>query len=74
MTNNELLLLIRKHTLTLIEKTKRKSQETLEVKLTQSRKTLSFNLPKNSSEEAKWLLAVTSFEATIVFELLQQEN
>ena len=59
--NNELLLLIKKHTDTLIEQTKTKPQETLEFKMDKQRQTFSFIPPINSIEEDKWLLSVSSF-------------
>ena len=62
--NNELLLLNKKHTDTLIEQTKTKPQETPEFTMNKQIQTFSFKLPFNLSEEGKWLLAVTSFEAT----------
>ena len=62
--NNELLLLIKKHTDTLIEQTKTKPQETLEFKMNKQRQTFSFNTLINLVEEGKWLLAVSSFECT----------
>ena len=62
--NNELLLLIKKHTDTLIKQTKTKPQETLEFKMNKQRQTISFNPPINFFEEDKWLLAVSSFECT----------
>ena len=62
--NNELLLLIKKHTNTLIEQTKTKPQETLEFKMTQSKQTFSFNPPINLVEEGKRLLAVSLFDCT----------
>ena len=62
--NNELLLLIKKHTDTLIEQTKTKPQETLEFKMNKQMETFSFNPPVNLVEEGKWLLAVSSFECT----------
>ena len=62
--NNELLLLIKKHTDTLIEQTKTKPQETLEFKMNKQMQTFSFNPPINLLEEGKWLLAVSSFECT----------
>ena len=62
--NNELLLLIKKHTDTLIEQTKTKPQETLEFKKNKQRQTFSFLPPINLIEEGKWLLAVSSFECT----------
>ena len=73
--NIELLLLIKKHTDALIEQTKTKPQETLEYKMNKQMQTFSFNLPINISEEAKWLLAVTSFETTNpVFNLNNENN
>ena len=62
--NNELLLLIKKHTDTLIEQTKTKPQETLEFKMNKQRQTFSFNPPINLVEEGKWLIAVCSLECT----------
>ena len=62
--NIELLLSIKKHTDTLIEQMKSRPQETLEFKMKKQMETFSFNPPKNLSEEGKWLLAVTSSEAT----------
>ena len=62
--NNELLLLIKKHTDTLIEQTKTRPQETLEFKMNKQTQTFSFNPPINFIEEDKWLLAVSSFECT----------
>ena len=43
--NNELLLLIKKHTGTLIEQTKTKPQETLEFKMKKQIQTFSFSPP-----------------------------
>ena len=48
----------------LIEKTETKPQRMLEVKMNKERDTISFNHPITLFEEGKWLLAVTSFEAT----------
>ena len=62
--NNDMLLLYKKHTNTLIEQTKSKPQKTLEFKLNKQMETFSFNPPIHFFEEAKWLLAVTCFEAT----------
>ena len=73
--NNELLLLIKKHTDTLIEQTKTKPQETLEFKMDKHRQTFSFNPPVNLTEEDKWLLAVSSFECTnSVFNITDEKN
>ena len=62
--NNELLLLIKKHTDTLIEQTRTKPQETLEFKMKKQMQTFSFDSPINLVEEGEWLLAVSSFECT----------
>ena len=62
--NNELLLLIKKHTDTLIEHTRTKPQETLEFKMNKQMQTFSFIPPINLLEEGKWLLGVSSFECT----------
>ena len=73
--NNELLLLIKKHTDTLIEQTKTKPQETLEFKMNKQMQTFSFNPPINLVEEDKWLLAVSSFECTnSVFNITNDNN
>ena len=73
--NNELLLLIKKHTDTLIQQTKTKPQETLEFKMIQSKQTFSFNSPINLVEEGKWLLRVTSLECTnSVFNITHENN
>ena len=62
--NNELLLLIKKHTDTLIEQTKTKPQETLEFKMNKQKQTFSFNPPINLIEEGKWLMAVSLLNCT----------
>ena len=73
--NNELLLLIKKHTDILIEQTKTKPQETLEFKMNKQMQTFSFNLPINLLEEGKWLLGVTSLECTnSVFNITNENN
>ena len=73
--NNELLLLIKKHTDTLIENTKRKPQETLEFKMDKQMQTFSFNPPINLVEEGKWLLAVSWLECTnSVFNITNENN
>ena len=73
--NNELLLLIKKHTDTLIEQTKTRPQETLEFKADKQMQTFSFNPPINLIEEDKWLLAVSSFECTnSVFNITNDNN
>ena len=73
--NNELLLLIKKHTDTLIKNTLTKPQDTLEFKMIKQRQTFSFNPPINLVEEGKWLLAVSSFECTnSVFNISNENN
>ena len=73
--NNELLLLIKKHTDTLIQQTKTKPQETLEFKMIQSKQTFSFNPSINLVEEGKWLLAVSLFDCTnSVFNITIENN
>ena len=73
--NNELLLLIKKHTHTLIENTKTKPQETLEFKMDKQMQTFSFNPPINLFEDDKWLLSVSSFECTnSVFNITNENN
>ena len=62
--NNELLLLFKKHTDTLIEQTKTKPQETLDLKMNKQTQNFSFNPAINSVEEGKLLLAVSSLECT----------
>ena len=73
--NNELLLLVKKHTDTLIEQTKTKPQETLEFKMNKHNQTFSFIPSINLLEEGKWLLAVSSFECTnSVFNITNENN
>ena len=70
-----MLLLIKKHTVTLIEQTKTKPQETLEVKMDKQMQTFSFSPPINLVEEGKWLLAVSSFECmNSVFNINNENN
>ena len=72
--NNELLLLIKKHTDTLIEQTKTKPQGTLEFKKNKQMQTFSFNPPINLVE-GKWLLGVSSLECTnSVFNITNENN
>ena len=67
--------MIKKHTDTLIEQTRTKPQETLEIKMNKQRQTFSFNPPINLIEEDKWLLAVSSFECTnSVFNITDENN
>ena len=72
---NELLLLFKKHTDTLIEQTKTKPQETLEFKMNKQMQTFSFNPPLNLIEEGKWLMAVSLFDCTnSVFDITNENN
>ena len=61
--NNELLLLIKKHTDMLNEQTKTKPQETLEIIMNKQMESFSISPALNLGDE-DWLLTVTSFEAT----------
>ena len=73
--NNELLLLIKKHTDTLIEQTKTKPQETLEFKMNKLMQSFSFNPPINLVEEGKWLMAVSLFDCTnSVYNITNENN
>ena len=73
--NNELLLLIKKHTDTLIQQTRTKPQETLEFKMNEQKQTFSLKPPINILEEGEWLLAVSSFECTnSVFNITNENN
>ena len=70
-----MLLLIKKHTDTLIEQTKTKPQETLEFKMKKQKQTFSFNPPINLVEEGRWLLGVSFFECTnSVFNKINENN
>ena len=59
-----MLLLLRKHTSTLIEQKRSCPQETPEFKLKEQTENFSLNPPINLFEEGKWLVAVTSFKTT----------
>ena len=72
--NNDLLLLFKKRTDTLIEQTKTKPQETLEFKMNKQTQTFSFNPPINLIEEGKWLLGVSSFECKNSIVNITNEN
>ena len=73
--NNELLLLIKKHTDTLIQQTKTKPQETREFKKNKQMQTFMFNPPIKLVEEGKWLEAVSSFECTnSIFNITNENN
>ena len=73
--NNELSLLIKKHTYTLIEQTKTKPQETLEFKMNKQMQTFRFNPPINLVEQGKWLMAVSLFDCTnSVYNITNENN
>ena len=72
--NNELLLLFKKHTDTLIEQTKAKPQEILEFKMNKQMQTFSFNPSINLVEESKSLLGVTSLECTNSVFIITNKN
>ena len=55
---------MKKHTDTLIEKTKSKLQETFELKMNKHLEAFSFSSPIIVVGECKWLLAVTFVETT----------
>ena len=70
-----MLLLIKKHTDTLIEQTKTKTQETLKFKINKQMQIFLFDPPINLLEENKWLLAVSSLECTnSVFNITNENN
>ena len=72
--NNELLLLNKKSTDTLIEQTKTKPQETFEFKMKKQMQTFSFNPPIHLVEEGKWLMAVSLFDCTNSVDKITSEN
>ena len=65
--NEQVFLLIKKSTDTLVQQRKTQPQETLEFKMNTQMETFSFDPRNNLVEGGKWLLAVTSFEAIISF-------
>ena len=70
-----MLLVIKKHTDTLIDQTRTKPQETLEFKMNKQRQTFSFNPPINLLDEGKWLMAVSLFDCTSsVFNITNENN
>ena len=71
--NNDLLLLIKQYTDTLINQTKNRSQETLEFRMIKQMQSFQFNPSINLSSE-NCLLSVTSFEATISVFIQTNEN
>ena len=71
---NELSLLIKNHTGTLIEQTKTKPHETLEFEMNQKMQSFSFSPPMNLIEGGTWILAVSSFECTYSVYNITKEN
>ena len=70
-----MLLLLKKHTDTLIEQTKTRPQETLEFKMNKEMQSFSFSTPINLIEKGKSLLGVSSFMCTIsVFNIPNENN
>ena len=66
---------MKKHTDTLIEQTETKPQSTLEFKMSKQMEIFPLNPPVKLVGEGKWLLAVTSFEATnAVFNIKNENN
>ena len=73
--NKDKLLLIKKHTDTMIEQTKTKPEETLEFKMNQQMQNFSFSPPINIVEEGKWSIGVTLFDCTnSVFNITDENN
>ena len=73
--NNELLLLIKKHTDTHIQQTKTKPQDALIFKMNKQMQTFSFNPPINLFEEGEWLMTVSLFDCTnSVFNITNENN
>ena len=62
--NNDLLLLLKRHTDKLIEQTKTRPQGTVEFKMNEQTQNFSFNPRIKLLEEDKWLLAVSSSVCT----------
>ena len=62
-----MLLLIEKHTDTLIEQTNSRPQETLDFTLNRQMETFSFSPPLNLVEEGKGLMAVILLKQIILF-------
>ena len=73
--NNELLLLNKKHTHTLIEQTKSKSQEPLDFKMNKQMRPFSSSPQMKLVEEGKWLLGLTRYECiNSVFNIRNENN
>ena len=70
-----MLLLVKRHTDTLIKQTRKRPQVTPEFKMNKQKETISFSPPINLIEEGKWLFGVNSFEANnFVFNITDENN
>ena len=70
-----MLLFLKKQTDTLIEQTKTRPQETLQLKINKQMQTFSFSPTKKLIEGVKWLLANSFLECTIsVFNITNENN
>ena len=65
--NNELLLLVKKRTDTIMEQTNSGPQETLKFKINEQMEIFSISRPINLSEERKWLIVAYFLKQTILF-------
>ena len=75
MMNNDLILLVKKYTDTLIKQARTRPQETVKFEMNIRMQTFLSNPPINGFEEGKWLLGVASFEATnFVFNITDENN
>ena len=74
MIRNKKIILTKNIQIHLLNKQKRKPQETLEFILLNQKEAFSFSPSINLSEEGKWLVAVTSFETTKSFSITTAEN
>ena len=73
--NDKSKLSVKKHTYTLIEQIKTEPKGTIEYKRNKQREIFSFNPSKNLSDEMKWSLALTCFEASnSVFNRTDEKN
>ena len=62
--NEEKIVTFKNHTDIFFQQTRILPQETLEIRMNKQLENSSFSPPINLIEEGKWLMAVTSFEAT----------
>ena len=72
---NNLQLLNKKHTDTLIEQTKTKPKETFEFKMNKQMQSFSLSPPVKTFGRKKWLLVVTFFQTTkSVLNIIKENN